>query len=265
MSDGISGPDVDQQSYLDILLGHYKAVEPDTDFISYEVAFGSTANAADGPASMYIDWEPWHGATIAGALRRVLAMALQPGSKVYVHVRATNSLGQLSPVMSSDGVKVGKSEITLNKAEAATMSMDTVPSVPVDGDDNATVVEEDEFPTTVVTAAIPAGAVSEDGTTFVGGTVDSADLEDGSAVDAAVTPPPKPNFKVCCKGIVIGFALNVLSPPCVRPQFGNYSFKFEAYDSDGNKREGYKFDKPVIFTMYECHEAGVGSHKARSC
>ncbi|KAJ7389337.1 hypothetical protein OS493_032194 [Desmophyllum pertusum] len=99
--DGIMGPDMDFQVFVDIIFAYFSASDPESD-----------------------DFEEVTNTTIW--LAKFKENTLEIGNKYYATVRATNGAGLLSDRLSSNGIVVGKSEYLFDNSSTAEFFFDTV-------------------------------------------------------------------------------------------------------------------------------------------
>ncbi|CAE7533932.1 unnamed protein product [Symbiodinium sp. KB8] len=236
VKDGLSGPDLGQQSLTDIFTNNWEAavdVEGEvTDFewaiATHDVAdtaFALEATLLEGqwlhpnssmlPVPDLLQWELIGPQTFGSVVRRPLLQNVSAGTPVFTWVRAHNQVGLVSGVASSDGLIVGKSDAKAQPDEETVMGFDTAPSTDYEGQEEAPVPS-----TTMGSVQLPPGAAGE-GQRFTAGSTKGDD--DPSLVDGDATPPPADNFK-----------------------FGEYSFSLRALDDDGEPVEGYRFAKPIL-------------------
>ena len=228
VNDGLArGQDMDAQSFLNLAFASYAAQDNETTVMDYVWSIGSTPGATDLLAE-----ERGGNATLNGVVNRPFRKELKEGMTLYVNVRAVNEVGLSSPLLSSDGVAIGKSEVEVDNTVGSTMSLDTqyaAPSTPNATDDGTEGVDPnsgEEPPQTLAAVSFPPGAV-DSSTSFVGGAVTPEDIAKGDAVNASETPPPAQNLK-----------------------FGDYSFTLKAKDPDtGGVQEGFVFEKPIRISM----------------
>ena len=225
VNDGfLAGDDVDSQSMLNVALATFKAEDNETSVLEYFISFGTAPGLDD-----LLREESAANATIAGVMNRPFDREPEEGETLYANVRAINRVGLSSAVLSSDGVVLGKAEVTLDNTASSTIALDTQLMEPDDGTDDG---DGDGAPAkepekTLAAVNFPAGAVGDgEDTTFVGGAVSEADIAAGLAVNASETDPPAQNLK-----------------------FGDYSFTLKAKSKDGGFDEGYGFEKPIIISM----------------
>ena len=226
VNDGLqSGFDVDAQSFMNLAFATYGAQDNETEVVEYLWSIGSTPGAADILAE-----ERCYNATLNGVVNRPFLVELKKGMTLYASVRAINFVGLSSPLLSSDGIQVGKSEVAADAESGSTISLDTQYAEPDGADANATDSDDNDGeadpPQTLAAVAIPPGAVSEH-TNFIGGAVTPEDIESGDAVNASAVKPPAQNLK-----------------------FGDYSFTLKAKDPEtGQVDEGFAFEKPIRISM----------------
>ena len=226
--DGIQqGVDVDTQSLLNILLASYHGVDDESGVLEYVLSFGTSPGSENirGPVSS-------GNATFSGLIEEGFDQAPQNGDTVYANVFAINPVGLVSPLVSSNGVALGKGELQVDESRGGVMALDPVyastSNETDDGNSTATdtlLSDEERPPVTVALVDVPAGAVSESAQ-LIGGTVTNDDVKSGDAVNASKIQPPAQNLR-----------------------FGNYSFTLKARDSSGNVQEGYAFATPIRITM----------------
>lgn len=218
--DGINGPDVDAQSFVNMAFVNYVGEDAESPIVEYEMSFGSEPGMTD-----VWEWSRGGDALLNGLIDSI---DLQPGSTLYANVRATNILGMVSAVQSADGVVVGKAEVAPSKTEPTVMSLDTQRARPTSVNDKSSPQAVEDTGVTVGAVEFPPGAAGDSGASFVGGTPTEEDLASGDAVDPDETPPPAQNFR-----------------------FGDYSFTLKARDPDsGEIAEGFVFEEPVIIHMF---------------
>ena len=212
--------DVDVQSFLNIALASYNAIDNETSIRDFVFSLGTAPGLSDLLAE-----ESGGNATMNGVVNRPFDMAPVEGTKMFANVWAINEVGLASAVMSSDGVVIGKSEVTLNRGQGSTISLDTAAASP--SDENEDPNDPDELPDKTVAAVdFPPGAVSSP-VTFVGGAVTPEDVAAGRAVNASESKPPANNLK-----------------------FGDYSFSLKAQNpGSGEVEEGFAFDEPIVISM----------------
>ncbi|XP_031557393.1 uncharacterized protein LOC116294015 [Actinia tenebrosa] len=215
--DGVLGPDMDYQVFLDIIFAYFKASDENSDISSYEVAWGTAPGLTD-----IKEYEEIVNTTIWYA--KFKNNTLEKKKKYFATVRASNKAGILSEPMSSDGIIVGKSEYTFDKNASASFFFDTV-NVKTDG-----TREDDGVGQTYGTLEVPKGAVDGEVKlqcyTLGDETVASNKSEDGPLSNPSTTKPKQ-------------FML------------GNYSFQIKAMEPLNNTiKEGYKFAKPIKISMF---------------
>ncbi len=131
-----------------------------------------------------------------------LGLNLTAGLKYYGLVRAHNGAGLVSPVMSSGGVLVGKSQVYPSQKEQTVMGFNTQKAT--DGNVNTSDTHE-----TTGALVVPPGAVAQNDTSLVAGVLGSGEAGKGGVVDPSNTTAPANNFKfgdysfsenMCCHG-----------------------------------------------------------------
>lgn len=187
----LRGADVDSQSFLNLAFTTYEGQDNETDIVDYVFSLGTSPGAMDMLAE-----ESGGNATLNGVVDRAFLSPPVVGQTMYVNIRAVNLVGLSSELLSSDGVAIGKAEVTMNKAQATTLALDTQVATKKtntgSGGGTTTPAEPEK---TLAAVQIPAGAVSQQATTFIGGAVTEDDVAKGLAVNASKTAPPKNNFK----------------------------------------------------------------------
>ena len=195
------GYDVDAQSFLNVIIENHAGRDNETDIIDYVFSLGLTP----GGDELLLE-ESGGNATLNGVINRPFRRAPQEGDTVYANIRAINLVGLSSPLMSSNGVTIGKSEVTLNKESKSTISLDTQYAQPK-GNSSVNGAITEEPPKTLAAVDFPAGAVSGEETTFTGGAVTPEDVASGNAINASETPPPAQNLKFGDYSYVRGVAV----------------------------------------------------------
>ena len=222
--DGLQrGKDADAQSFLNLAFVNHLGRDNETDVVDYVFSLGLTPGGDELLAE-----ESSGNATLNGVVNRPFDREPRDGDVMFANIRAVNLVGLSSPLMSSNGIAIGKAEVNLDEGESSTISLDTQyakPSGAGDGNETDAGEEEEEPPKTLASVDFPAGAVGE-AATFTGGAVTPQDIENGLAVNASETPPPAQNLK-----------------------FGDYSFTLKAKKPGGGVQEGYQFEKPIIISM----------------
>ncbi|KAL9987450.1 hypothetical protein ACROYT_G001763 [Oculina patagonica] len=215
--DGVMGPDIDYQVFVDIIFAYFFASDPDSGVTSYEVAWGTGPNLVD-----VSDFEEVINNTIWRA--KVKDGALEVGKKYYATVRATNGAGLLSDWLSSDGIVVGKSEYVFDNSSKASFFFDTV-NVNDDG-----TREDGGVGKTYGTLTVPEGAVEEE-VKLRCYSLDEKTLNKNKTVEGPVSNPGKTKPK--------------------QFMLGNYSFQIKALDPESDTvQEGFKFAKPIKLAMF---------------
>ncbi|XP_022799532.1 uncharacterized protein LOC111337483 [Stylophora pistillata] len=215
--DGIMGPDMDYQVFVDIIFAYFAARDEESGVNSYEVAWGTAAGLTD-----ITDFEELINATIWRA--KFKDDALEIGRKYYATVRATNGAGLLSDELSSNGIVVGKSEYVFDNSSKASFFFDTV-SVNDDGSRKDGGVGK-----TYGTLSVPEGAVEEE-VKLRCYSLDEKTLEGNKSEEGPVSDPKRTAPK--------------------QFMLGNYSFQIKALDPINNTvQEGYRFAKPIKLAMF---------------
>lgn len=156
----------------------------------------------------------WTG--LSGANQNALTkLDLEQGSRYYVSVRSQNRAGLRSAVVSSDGVIVGKNEVTPAQDEQTVVGFDTQRT---DGKAPANAPPGEQKQTVGALSVPPAGV--KKGVSLVAGVLAPNEFGDDTSgeefVDPGTVPKPANNFK-----------------------FGEYSFAIQAKDEEGEHIDGY--------------------------
>ena len=130
-----------------MIFAYFRASDPDSGVVSYEVAWGTAPNMTDVK-----DFEEIGNTTIWFA--KFKEGALEAGVKYYASVRATNGAGLVSEISTTNGIVVGKSEFVFDNKTSASFFFDTV-NVDVSGSR-----EDGGVGKTYGTLDVPEGAVS---------------------------------------------------------------------------------------------------------
>lgn len=180
VNDGLqAGFDVDTQSFLNIAVITYQGQDNETGILDYIFYMGPEPGS-----DFYLAEESGSNSTINGVVNRPFDVAPGEGDRIYGTVYAVNPVGLVSEPLSSDGVVIGKGEVDVTPDTESTMALDVAPTVPKG--------EEEVAPKkTVAMVKMPPGAVDSP-VNILGGTVNSNDVSEGSAVNVSTTPPPKP-------------------------------------------------------------------------
>lgn len=169
---------------------------------------------------------PWRRSS-EGGFYAAVGLPLPKGRVFYQLLQAVNGAGLASPIKSTNGITVGKSEVVPTPGKSTSVGFDTVAST--DGYTSPQ-AQRESTKATVGSLTLPDGAMpAESGaaTLRAGSLSDDEMQSDPGLVHPAQTAPPSRNFA-----------------------FGNYSFTIKAVDSNGTTQEGYKFAKPVVITLY---------------
>ncbi|XP_068740821.1 uncharacterized protein [Montipora capricornis] len=226
--DGIMGPDIDFQVFVDIIFAYFAAKDPDSDVTSYEVAWGTSPGLND-----VNEFEEVTNTTIW--LAKFNDNALGVGEKYFATVRATNGAGLLSEKLSSNGIVVGKSEYVFDNESSASFFFDTV-NVNEDGSR-----KDGGIGQTYGTLSVPQGAVEAEvklrSFSLDDDTLNQNETEEGPVSNPKVTKPKQ-------------FML------------GNYSFVIKALDPVNNTiQEGFTFAKPITISMFYDVDSLVKANK----
>ena len=235
------GYDVDAQPFLDLMFANYEGVDAETRITDYVVSFGRSPGVDDIATGTSGGNSTMNG--VAGG-----PFVSQPvaGDIVYANVYAVNEVGLVSAVMSSDGIAVGKSDVSATPDASTSMLLDTIA---ITGD-NATSYDP---PQTVAGVTIPPGAVDEQ-TTFFGGSVTDSDVNSGGAVNVSETTPRNVRW-LDATALLGAFAAAAAAHTgdvgvLQNLRFGEYSFTLEARDPDtGDVITPFVFGTPVRITM----------------
>ncbi|XP_068689656.1 uncharacterized protein [Montipora foliosa] len=215
--DGIMGPDMDFQVFVDLIFAYFAAKDSESDVTTYEVAWGSAPGLSDVK-----EFEEVINTTIWFAKFKDNALGI--GKKYFATVRATNGAGLLSQKLSSNGIVIGKSEYVFDNQSSASFFFDTV-NVNEDGSRKDGGVGQ-----TYGTLSVPQGAVQ--------GKVKlrSFSLDDDKLNQNETEEGP------------------VRNPIVTKPKqfmLGNYSFVIKALDPVNNTiQEGFTFVKPITISMF---------------
>lgn len=209
----VYGLDLDFQNIINMIFATFAGGDADTDIWEYVFSLGTSPGATDVLAE-----ESSANATLYGVFGRPFDKEIVSGDKIYANVRAVNDVGLSSEVMSSNGITIGKEDVTLDPQSATNMALDTQEAVEDDDPDGpatGTGAPAAEPKKTVAAVSFPAGAVGER-TSFVGGATTPEDVQNGDAVDPDVVPPPAQNFKFGNHSCVprVGFCVGCASRLC---------------------------------------------------
>ncbi|KAL9987468.1 hypothetical protein ACROYT_G001781 [Oculina patagonica] len=215
--DGVMGPDMDYQVFLDIIFAYFYARDLESGVTSYEVAWGT------GPGLVDVkDFEEVINITVWRA--KLKDGALEVGKKYYATVRATNGAGLLSDWLSSNGIVVGKSEYVFDNSTKASFFFDTV-----NVNDNGT-RKDGGVGQTFGTLTVPEGAVEEE-VKLRCYSLDEKTLNGNKTEEGPVSNPSKTKPK--------------------QFMLGNYSFQIKALDPKNDTvQEGFQFVKPIKLSMF---------------
>jgi hypothetical protein len=200
-------------------MANWDGVDNASYITDYWVQWGSTPGADDVAVAK-------HTANLTQAFAAMsdgtLAEPLVQGQPVYATVWARDYMGYYSERVSSNGVKAGGGEATVdpNSDEPAVVGFDMAPA----GSGGA---DAGNPAKTMGGVAIPPGALGDGPpTTFLGGNVDDGTASNGT-VNATAEAPPAGNFK-----------------------FGGYSFTLKAAGPDGKVQEHFEFEEPITMFLY---------------
>ncbi|XP_015767122.1 PREDICTED: uncharacterized protein LOC107345883, partial [Acropora digitifera] len=215
--DGIMGPDMDYQVFVDLIFAYFAAKDPESAVTSFEVAWGTAPGLTDVK-----EFEEVTNTTIW--LAKFKDNALITGNRYYATVRATNGAGLLSGKLSSNGIVVGKSEYVFDNETTASFFFDTV-NVNEDGSRKDGGVGK-----TYGTLSVPQGAVQGE-VKLRSFSVDDDILDQNETEEGPVSNPKRTKPK--------------------QLMLGDYSFVIKALDPVNNTvREGFSFAKPITISMF---------------
>jgi hypothetical protein len=247
--DGFTARDVDNQEMTNLIIANWHA-EDDQSKVFYETRLiactdGLEWNGTKRPdkckdcqnKSVLVDWawakdlhrygfvdlpNPVCGPFANLSCSRV---DLLPGHCYYVEARALNEAGYTSTSLQTNGIKVGTAEVAVDPDEPMGMMFDTGPANVGEKGANKTDNGNGASPDKPLVGAftMPAGAVDSP-VTMQAGRVGKDAYENGDAVDPEESTPS-------------GF------------QFGGYSFEIGVADEDGNRVDGFVFNKPAIIAL----------------